>query len=112
MSAATTPDAPLVRTYPLPAPDNDPRFTFGLIHEIAKTLESHGYPALTGMDAVDLMQALFRLLYTTPDTADQEEHLREVAATDADMARGAAIDACVESTGHLPGHYDADSGAR
>ncbi|HEV2640770.1 MAG TPA: hypothetical protein VGX23_36955 [Actinocrinis sp.] len=67
----------LVRRYPLPAPDADDRFTFGLFLDVAKALESHGYPALTGPDLVDLGQALYRLLYTTPDTAADAEHDRD-----------------------------------
>lgn len=53
------------RQYPIsPAPDDDPRFTFGLAKGVADVLESHGYPKITGgLDFVDLQQALFQFLY-------------------------------------------------
>lgn len=76
-------DASAERNYPLPAPESDPRFTFGLLYEVAKTIEAHGYPPLTGRDVTELSVALLGLLYTR-DNAD--------SATDADMdpADGAA----------------------
>lgn len=49
--------------YPLPAPDADPRFTYGLIFDIADVLTSHGYPPPDGTDWADLMLALSRFLY-------------------------------------------------
>lgn len=52
------------RAYPLPRPDNDPRFTFGLTLNVSKVLAQHGYPPLTsGTDHVQLRQALFAFLY-------------------------------------------------
>lgn len=52
------------RTYPLPAPTDDPRFTMGLLIDVVKVLEQHGYPQIThGLDLVDLQQALFSFLY-------------------------------------------------
>lgn len=57
------------RRYPIPAPDEDSRFTFGLILEVADVLAAHGYPKITsGDDFVELQQALFRFLYTTTPT--------------------------------------------
>jgi len=54
------------RAYPLPQSDgDDPRFCFGLIHDVGKVLESHGFPPVKGTDAVDLMAALFRFVYAT-----------------------------------------------
>jgi hypothetical protein len=44
----------------------DPRFTFGLLIDVAEVLVVHGYPQLTGTDLVDLGQALFRYLYAEP----------------------------------------------
>lgn len=138
------------RNYPLPQPEHDPRFTFGLLYEVAKTIEAHGYPPFTGRDLVELGQALFRLLYAPdPETGAEPVHLGdlvdgdwavtcpacvgqmpsrrgpqpapdeadELAALDADpsdyaaIERGARIDAAVEATGHLPGHFDADGTA-
>ena len=50
--------------YPLPRPDNDPRFTFGFIRDVAKVLDEHGYPpVIDGADHVRLQQALFGFLY-------------------------------------------------
>lgn len=53
------------RQYPIrPAPDDDPRFTLGLVLDVAAVLEQHGYPAVkAGLDLVDLRQALYRFLY-------------------------------------------------
>ncbi|MEC3974592.1 hypothetical protein [Amycolatopsis sp. H20-H5] len=56
------------RTYPLPAPDNDPRFTFGLLLDVADVLARRGYPMVTGLDLVELRQTLFRFLYLADDT--------------------------------------------
>lgn len=55
------------RRYPAgyPVDGKDSRFTFGLFHDVARVLESHGYPELTGADYVELQQALFRFLYDT-----------------------------------------------
>lgn len=51
------------RNYPLPRPADDPRFTFGLVVDVAKALTDRGYPQPTGRDLVELNQALFRFLY-------------------------------------------------
>ncbi|MEV6621039.1 hypothetical protein AB0M83_02525 [Amycolatopsis sp. NPDC051106] len=54
------------RRYPLPARDEDDRFTFGLILDVADVLAAHGYPKLTsGDDYVALHGAVFRFLYDT-----------------------------------------------
>jgi hypothetical protein len=60
------------RAYPLPRPEgDDPRFNFGLLHEVAKVIEDAGYPPLTnGTDLVDLRGVLFGFLYSK-ETADQ-----------------------------------------
>lgn len=63
------------RAYPLPRPDDDPRFTFGLQLDVAKVLERHGFPKVSGVDLVDLGQALFGFLYaaeeqSAPDVED------------------------------------------
>ncbi|QGK72450.1 hypothetical protein GIY23_20640 [Allosaccharopolyspora coralli] len=50
--------------------DDDPRFTLGLVLDVAEVLERHGYPAFRGpcavgtADLVDLQQTLFAFLYT------------------------------------------------
>lgn len=56
------------RTYPLPQPDDDPRFTIGLMIDVIDVLIAHGYPPLSdsGLDHVELQGALFRFLYTPP----------------------------------------------
>ncbi len=52
------------RNYPLPQPDDDARFTFGLTLDVAAVLEKHGYPAVAaGADLRELQAALFRFLY-------------------------------------------------
>lgn len=57
--------AATAQNYPVARPESgdDPRFTFGLIMAVADVLTRHGYPPVTGMDHVDLQQALFRFLY-------------------------------------------------
>jgi hypothetical protein len=53
-----------VRAYPLPPAEDDPRFTAGLLFDVAKVLEHHDYPAVrAGRDLVELQQELFRFLY-------------------------------------------------
>lgn len=57
------------RRYPVPKPEqgHDPRFTFGLIVEVADVLERHGYPAIgrdNADDHVELSLAVFRFIYT------------------------------------------------
>jgi hypothetical protein len=55
---------PKLRTYPLDAPADDPRFSFGLALDVAEVLAKHGYPELaSGLDVVALEQALFGFLY-------------------------------------------------
>lgn len=58
------------RAYPLPRPEsgNDPRFTFGLTHDVAQVLKDHGFPLIeTGGDFMDLQQALFRFIYASDE---------------------------------------------
>jgi hypothetical protein len=55
--------------YPLPAPtDTDPRFTYGLLHEVAQVLQRNGFPRPEGTDWADLMTALGRFLYQPQET--------------------------------------------
>jgi hypothetical protein len=50
--------------YPLPRPEDDKRFTFGLVLAVGRVLTEHGYPAVnTGADHVRLQQTLFGFLY-------------------------------------------------
>jgi hypothetical protein len=51
--------------YPIrPLPEDDARFTFGLMVDVAEVLVRHGYPPVTaGGDLVDLQQALYHFLY-------------------------------------------------
>jgi hypothetical protein len=63
---------PTERTYPLPPPDSDSRFTIGLVLDVMDVLTDHGYPAadLSGLDHLAMQQTLFRYLYRGPvDTA-------------------------------------------
>lgn len=56
------------RAYPLPRPnDDDPRFTVGLHLDVAKVLTDHGFPKLSGVDLVDLGQAIFHFVYASTD---------------------------------------------
>lgn len=54
--------------YPLRAPAEDPRFSFGLLLAVADVLTAHGYPPpRTGADLLRFQQALFTALYQQPD---------------------------------------------
>jgi len=56
------------RAYPLPRPDDDPRFTVGLLLDVARVLEQHGYPPVrAGLDLVDLRQCLFSFLFAAEE---------------------------------------------
>jgi hypothetical protein len=56
--------ATVERTYPLPRPDDDPKFNIGLLADVIRVLETHGYPAIhQGRDIVRLQQALYGFLY-------------------------------------------------
>ncbi len=51
-----------METYPMPAPENDGRFTYGLLFDLAEVLERRGYPPITaGSDLVRLQQSIFPL---------------------------------------------------
>jgi hypothetical protein len=55
---------PLPALYPLPPPENDDRFTRGLMFDVADVLKVHGFPPLeSGADLVRLHLALFGFLY-------------------------------------------------
>jgi hypothetical protein len=69
---------PCDRNYPLEPRSEDPRFTAGLWIDTVKVLLDHGYPELTGLDIVELQQALFRFLYRTMTPI---EVLREIEAS-------------------------------
>lgn len=63
--------------YPLGQPESetDPRFTLGLVLDVADVLTKHGYPDMiaagSGVDVIDLQSALFRVIYGTNDTPGQ-----------------------------------------
>lgn len=60
MTPGTTPQP----SYPLPAPaDTDPRFSYGLLHDIANVLQRNGFPRPEGTDWAQLMTALGGFLY-------------------------------------------------
>ena len=65
------------RAYPLPRPAEDLRFTFGLVRDLAKVLEAHGFPRVSGVDHVDLGQAVFRFVYSDPDDTNAAETARD-----------------------------------
>ena len=47
---------------PAAGPDGDRRFTIGLVLDVARTLEAHGYESFESRDFVELQQHLFHLL--------------------------------------------------
>ncbi|GAA1028753.1 hypothetical protein GCM10009557_14940 [Virgisporangium ochraceum] len=52
------------RIYPLPRPDDDPKFTYGLLFDVRQVLIDHGYPAPEhGRDLVNLQLAILDFLY-------------------------------------------------
>jgi hypothetical protein len=57
---------------PTPEPEwaddeaGDPRFTRGLVADVAKVLEAHGYEPLNGGQHVELQQHLFCFLHGDP----------------------------------------------
>jgi hypothetical protein len=59
----TTPPAAERSAYPLPAPEADHRFTYGLVLDIAGVLTAHGYPPPAATDWADLMTAVSGFLY-------------------------------------------------
>jgi len=64
--AASTPQP----AYPLPEPGSaDPRFTYGLIFDIAEVLQRNGFPRPAGTDWANLMTVLGHFLYQPPETS-------------------------------------------
>ena len=51
------------RAYPMPPVEEDPRFTIGVALDVAAVLVDHTYPAVHGLDLVELQQALYGFLY-------------------------------------------------
>lgn len=73
----------IARRYPIPARDDDARFTFGLVLDAADVLARHGYPTPGPDDLAELQQDLFRFLYTTtPTTAPTHGAAPEPAGLD------------------------------
>lgn len=70
------------RVYPLPRPDgDDPRFNFGLLHEVAKVITTAGYPPVTaGADLLDLQQVLYRFIYAADETPAATHRARRLDA--------------------------------
>ena len=65
-----THDATPQPVYPLPAPaDTDPRFSYGLLHDIAHALQRNGFPRPEGTDWAQLMTALGGFLYQPKETS-------------------------------------------
>lgn len=80
----TVPNPAQERAYPLPRPadDRDPRFTFGLIRDVAKVLAEHGYPPVdNGIDHVWLQQALFGFIYAPAAATGHSEAAKLVERT-------------------------------
>jgi hypothetical protein len=58
------PEASVIDPYAIDADgDDDPRFSFALIVDVADKLAEHGYPELNTKGLVDLAQALDVFLY-------------------------------------------------
>ncbi|MFE2728511.1 hypothetical protein [Kitasatospora sp. NPDC059327] len=58
---------PTAANYPVPTPANgqDPRFTRGLLFDIARRIEDAGFPPITtGHDLVRLMETLYVFCYS------------------------------------------------
>jgi len=56
--------------YPLPQPGGaDPRFTYGLLHDVAEVLQRNGFPRPAGTDWANLMAALHHFLYQPKETS-------------------------------------------
>ncbi len=56
-----------LRNYPVPQPESgdDPRFSFGLLVDVAHRIEAAGFPPIdSGRDLVRLSQALYRFCYS------------------------------------------------
>ena len=64
---------PSERIYPMPAPEDDVRFTYGLLSDVVNVLVRHGYERPeAGGDLAALQQSLFGFLYALPgDTPPQ-----------------------------------------
>ena len=55
---------PPQQVYPLPQRcAGDPRFTYGLLFDLADVLQRNGFPRPAGTDWANLMSALARFLY-------------------------------------------------
>jgi hypothetical protein len=76
MNAHTTDARPPQPAYPLPQPayplprpaGADPRFTYGLLHDIAEALHRNGFPRPAGTDWADLTTTLHHFLYQPKET--------------------------------------------
>ncbi|MFJ6200188.1 hypothetical protein [Micromonospora sp. NPDC092111] len=65
-----TDTAPAAAAYPLPQSDGpDPRFTYGLLFDIAEVLQRNGFPRPAGTDWAQLMTTLHRFLYQPKETS-------------------------------------------
>lgn len=56
------------RSYPIEPADpdgDDPRFTFGFVHDVGEVLARHGFPRVgqSWRDHLELQQALYRFIY-------------------------------------------------
>jgi hypothetical protein len=53
--------------------EDDPRFNFGLLVDVAELLERHGYPKPVAMDVVHLRGVLFDFLYKLPPAVGESD---------------------------------------
>jgi hypothetical protein len=64
---------------PTTEPGAEERFTFGLVLDVAKALEAHGYGRFDGPQFVELQQHLFHLLHCGADDRCTGRSLAAVA---------------------------------
>lgn len=92
--------------YPLPRPVDDPRFTLGLVFDVAGVLSRAGYPDITsGADLVRLQQALFGFVYASTDPAPAVVEAPPQGGHPAWCARGDC-----EQLGHMSNRLQAGDG--
>lgn len=100
-----TPDQPSspANTPAEPAVPSDPRFDFGLLYDVAKVLDEHGYPPITvGRDLTELqMHSMPESLcgLRRPDDPLQDSVRRQLLRSDRYERRGQLGRDAVESSG-------------
>jgi hypothetical protein len=100
------------RNYPLPQPaGDDPRFTFGLVLDVAAVLVRHGYPVIDGVDFVGLRSGLYRFLYAAQVSERDRQLAAEIAERvtadiEADADEVQDEDQPLAARGHGPDNFE------